>query len=157
MRIHRLKVQQQVHAPLEEVWDFFSDPRNLSRITPPDMDFKIIHGADDGKIYPGKLIEYIVRPFPWMKSGWLTEITAVSEGNYFVDEQRFGPYELWNHRHEFEATSEGTLMTDEVQYKIPYGIFGRLGAGIVRKKVTGIFEHRRKVIEDMFGDQKVTK
>ena len=89
---------QNLPITLEQAWDFFSDPKNLKTITPEYMGFDIIAGADR-LMYPGQIIEYRVSPLLGIKTKWVTEITHVVPNEYFVDEQRFGPYTLWHHKH----------------------------------------------------------
>jgi ligand-binding SRPBCC domain-containing protein len=71
--------------------------------------------------------------------------------NYFVDEQRFGPYSLWHHQHHFSEAEGGVMMTDEVNYAIPPGFIGRLAHWFfVGREVNAIFEHRLTVLERYF-------
>jgi len=98
--IHYLYREQVVSASLEEVWDFFSTPRNLNALTPDELSFRII-GEPAGSMYEGQVIEYRVSFMKGIWSKWLTEITHVSEKRFFVDEQRVGPYKLWHHEHHF--------------------------------------------------------
>jgi ligand-binding SRPBCC domain-containing protein len=83
---------------------------------------------------------------------WITEISHVSKPNYFVDKQAKGPYKLWHHQHFFEEVEGGVKITDIVTYSLPMGYLGRLIAGkFIHRQITGIFEHRRKVIDTMFN------
>lgn len=153
--IYTLEVKQFVNIPLSEAWDFFSSPGNLSKITPPQMGFIITSGTP-AKMYPGQIITYKVSPFQGVKTNWVTEITHVSEENYFVDEQRFGPYRMWHHEHRFEVQGEGVLMTDRVSYKLPFGFFGRMAHSLfIRKQLSQIFEYRKTCLEDMFWKESV--
>ncbi len=89
---------------------------------------------------------------------WMTEITHVKDNEYFVDEQRFGPYALWHHEHHFKVIEGGVLMSDILNYAIPYGIVGRLSNTIlVGKQIKKIFEYRQKAIIEMFGEYKSEK
>ena len=146
-------IEQKLPIPLAEAWDFFSSPLNLAKITPPQMKFKVTsnHLADT-KIYPGMIITYKVSPVLGIKMNWMTEITQVKDGEYFVDEQRVGPYALWHHEHHFKAIKGGVLMTDMLNYAVPYGIIGRLGNTLlVNKEVKKIFTYREKAVNDLFG------
>lgn len=148
--MHQLKVQHQLPLDIDQAWDFFSSPKNLSKITPPDMRFRIIGVAPDNT-YAGQIICYKVSPLLRIPIRWVTEITHVEEGKFFVDEQRFGPYSMWHHEHFFEENKDGVLMTDIVSYKLPAGVLGRaLNSLFVRKKVKGIFEHRRTRLDELF-------
>jgi ligand-binding SRPBCC domain-containing protein len=90
-----------VKADLQSAWDFISLPENLTKITPPVMDFRITFRSslDGDKMYPGQIIAYKVKPLPLFNASWVTEITQVQEKKFFIDEQRFGPYRFWHHQH----------------------------------------------------------
>jgi len=106
----------------------------------------------DSKIYPGMLISYKVSPVLGIKMNWVTEITHVKDMEYFVDEQRFGPYALWHHQHHFKEIKGGVHMTDILTYAIPYGILGRLANTIlVDKEVKKVFAYREQAVNDLFG------
>jgi ligand-binding SRPBCC domain-containing protein len=83
---------------------------------------------------------------------WMTEITHVKEGEYFVDEQRFGPYALWHHQHHFRPIAGGVEMTDLIHYKIPLGWLGDIANSLfVKKELEQIFSFRYRKVEEMFG------
>ncbi len=106
----------------------------------------------DTKVYAGMIITYKISPLLGIKMNWMTEITHVKDGEYFVDEQRFGPYALWHHQHHFKAIEGGVLITDILNYAIPYGVIGRFTNTVfVGNKIKQIFEFRKKTIEEMFG------
>lgn len=149
--IYTLEVKQILNISLAEAWDFFSSPGNLAKITPPHMGFIITSGTP-AKMYPGQIISYKVAPFSGFKTNWVTEITHVSEGRFFVDEQRFGPYRMWHHEHRFEVQDNGVLMTDRVSYKLPFGIFGRIAHALfVKEQLKQIFSYRIAVMEKQLG------
>lgn len=149
---HTIKTIQKIPVTLEQAWAFFSDPANLQKITPADMGFEIISKHHGERMYPGQLIEYKVSPLLGIKMYWMTEITQVKDGVYFIDEQRFGPYKLWHHQHHFREIPGGVEMTDIVHYKIPMGILGRLANILfVQKKLRTIFDFRYRKAEDIFG------
>jgi len=150
--IYTLTVTQDVRISLPEAWHFFSSPSNLSKITPVHMGFEITSDVS-GIMYQGQIISYKVSPLPGFKTHWVTEITHVSEGKFFVDEQRFGPYRMWHHEHHFEVQDKGVLMTDRVSYKLPFGFLGRFAHFLfVRKQLEQIFIYREKCLDQMFGD-----
>jgi len=149
--IYSLEVTQFLKISLTEAWDFFSSPGNLSKITPEHMGFEITSEAP-AKMYTGQIITYKVSPFPGVKTNWVTEIKHVSEGSFFVDEQRFGPYRMWHHEHHFEAKDDGVLMTDHVSYKLPLGFLGQMAHSLfVKNQLTQIFKHRERCLERLFG------
>lgn len=151
MRLYRLTARQAFPISAADAWAFLSDPGNLQRITPAHMGFEILSGADT-KMYAGQIIHYTVAPFPGFRTRWVTEISHVSEGHYFVDEQRFGPYSLWHHKHFIAEVPGGIEMQDIIDYKLPLGILGRFAHALfVRRQLTTIFKYRKKVLEEEFG------
>jgi ligand-binding SRPBCC domain-containing protein len=119
------------------------------------MGFEILSGASD-KMYAGQIIQYIVTPVMSIPTKWVTEITHVDQGKYFVDEQRFGPYALWHHKHFIKPIHKGVEMIDIIDYKIPFGILGQLVHPIiVAPKLKEIFEFRKHALNEMFGEYKV--
>lgn len=150
MSIKVLKTTQFLPVPLEEAWAFFSSPANLDTITPESMTFRVLSDLP-GKIYPGLIINYKVAPVFRIPLHWTTEITHVSEGVYFVDEQRSGPYRIWHHEHHFEERDGGVLMTDILHYDIGKWLLGRLaGALFVDAKVKAIFAYRYEKLQKIF-------
>lgn len=151
MKLHSRKYEQFLPISLDEAWDFFSRPQNLNEITPDEMQFEILT-KDIARMYQGQIVQYNVTPFPFVKMGWVTEITHVEDRKMFVDEQRFGPYSFWHHQHIFEETDGGVLMTDILHYRVPLGVVGKLvNALVIERKVKGIFDYRFKVLENKFG------
>jgi len=151
MKIYRLETIQNLPISQSEAWDFLSDPKNLKLITPDYMGFKILSGAAE-RMFAGQIIQYVVTPLLNIPTTWVTEITHVEEGNYFVDEQRFGPYDLWHHKHFIKPIEKGVEMIDIVDYKIPFGVLGRIAHPlIVAPKLKEIFEYRKKALIELFG------
>lgn len=151
MKIYTLSKKQFLPIPINEAWDFFSSPKNLAKITPAEMGFKIQYISGGDKTYAGQIIRYKVNILPGITSGWTTEITHVNEPYHFIDEQRFGPYALWHHQHHFQEVKGGVEMTDEVNYAIPLGLLGRLAHWLfVGREVNRIFEYRYKKLEEFF-------
>jgi len=154
MKIYNLTRTQILPISVAEAWDFFSTPKNLSKITPEHMGFEILYISGGEKAYAGQIIRYNVSVLPGIKMHWVTEITQVKEGVHFIDEQRFGPYALWHHQHHFKAVPGGVEMTDEVNYAIPLGILGRLAHALfVGGEVNRIFDHRYHLLEKYFGKE----
>ena len=152
MAAHSIKTVQKIPVSLDEAWRFFSDPSNLQTITPAKMGFQIISQYHGEKMYAGQLIEYKVKPVLGIPMYWMTEITMVKEKEYFIDEQRFGPYKLWHHQHHFKTIDGGVEMTDIVHYKNPLWIIGRIADQIfVKKQLKAIFDYRFKKVEELFG------
>ncbi|RBL94233.1 SRPBCC family protein [Chitinophaga flava] len=150
--VYLLQQTQFIPAPLEVVWDFFSNPNNLERITPAYMRFRVTSPPYEGRVYPGQMITYTVCPIARIPMEWVTEITHVQQHDYFVDEQRVGPYRLWHHGHHFVEVPGGVQMQDTVHYRLPLGWLGRLAHVLfVRRQLENIFAYRLRVVEDLFG------
>ena len=151
MKLYQLHSKQALPISKKEAWDFLSNPSNLKVITPEHMGFHILSGADR-PMFPGQIIQYKVSPFPGYTTKWVTEITHVNEGNYFVDEQRFGPYALWHHKHFIKEIAGGVEMEDVIDYKIPFGILGQLAHPlIVKKQLVDIFKYREQKLIKLYG------
>lgn len=151
-KVYHLKKIQQIPVSMEEAWDFFSKPDNLKEITPPKLGFEIISKHHGNRVYAGQIIEYRVRPVLGIPLYWMTEITHIQERQYFIDEQRFGPYSLWHHQHHFKAVDGGIEMTDIVHYKLPLWILGDFANRImVKSQLEEIFDFRFEAVERRFG------
>jgi len=151
MKVYTLYKKQLLPISKAEAWAFLSDPKNLKTITPDYMGFDILSGADR-PMFAGQIIQYIVTPILGIKTKWVTEITHVVDGDYFVDEQRFGPYALWHHKHFIKEIDGGVEMEDIIDYKVPFGILGQLVQPIlVKPKLEEIFNYRTKKLEELFG------
>lgn len=154
MSIHRLDATQLVPVGLDEAWGFFADPRNLSAITPPWLGFSITSRDLPPTIYEGLLISYSIRPLLGLRMTWVTEITHLREGEYFVDEQRSGPYRLFHHEHRFKPVDGGTELRDIVHYAAPLGPLGDLAVRFqVRDRLAQIFAYRREELARRFGPE----
>ncbi len=152
MAIHSLEKIQTIPASLEKVWDFISSPKNLREITPDYMGFEITSNQLSDRMYAGQIITYKVRPLLGIPLNWCTEITHVKEHEYFVDEQRQGPYQLWHHQHHIREVKGGVEMTDIVHYQVPLGFIGELFVPlIVTPKLKDIFQYRFEKMEQLFG------
>ena len=150
--MRELYFSQILPLSLDKAWEFFSNPANLKEITPPEMGFVVTSRYHGEKMYTGQIIRYIVKPVLGLPLKWCTEITHVSDKQYFVDEQRFGPYSFWHHQHRFKEVDGGVLMEDILNYKLPFGFIGNIvDALFVQNEVMGIFEYRKKVLVERFG------
>jgi ligand-binding SRPBCC domain-containing protein len=154
MKIFKLKYSQKLPISLNEAWDFLSSPNNLELITPKSMDFNITDW-DRKKAYPGQIIRYTVKPILGIKINWVTEITHVRGKEYFVDEQRFGPYTFWHHKHFIKEIEGGVVMEDVIHYKPPFGLIGvLLNFLFINSKLNSIFKHRELELIKTFGNFK---
>jgi ligand-binding SRPBCC domain-containing protein len=145
-----LKQEQFLPIEIEEAWNFFSSPRNLNSVTPKGLSFEITSELAD-EMYEGLIINYKIKPMLNIPIKWCTEITHINKHQYFVDEQRKGPYKIWHHEHHFKQVDGGVLMIDIVYYHIGKSIFGWLaGKLFVHKKVKQIFDYRYYTLNEYF-------
>lgn len=149
--IHLIKRSQVVSVGVAECWKFFSDPRNLAKITPPDLGFQVLSDLPD-EIHEGMMVEYRVRPLLGIPMTWLTEITHVRGPHYFADEQRVGPYALWHHEHEFvEVTGDRTELIDRIHYVLPLSPLSEvIHPLVVAPQLKTIFDYRVEAVEKIF-------
>ncbi|MCT4012615.1 SRPBCC family protein [Elizabethkingia anophelis] len=151
MRYHLYR-EQQLNCNIEQVWDFFSSPLNLSKITPKDMKFTVLSDLKNTSIYEGMEIDYLVSPVLGIPLKWKTRITQVNYQKSFTDLQAKGPYRYWNHYHEFIENDKGVLMKDSVDYELPFGFLGKLAHSLfVHKRLKSIFEFRYNFLEGYFN------
>jgi len=148
--LHTIARSQVLPISLEESWAFFSDPSNLSRITPAWLCFEMTCLTPE-PMYAGQVLTHRVQALPGWKSDWVTEITHVDAPRYFVDEQRLGPFAFWHHQHRFGEDGSGTYMEDIVSYALPFGLLGDLiNRCLVKKRLEAIFDFRRGTLERIF-------
>lgn len=149
--MYQLQRTQFIKADLQTCWKYFSAPANLHVITPDYIDFKV-HTAIPEEMYEGLMIKYTIRPILGIPLTWISEITTVKEGSYFVDDQRQGPYRMWHHEHRFKEVENGVEMTDTISYSMPLGFIGRFVHWLfVRKQLENIFAYRIEKVDEMFN------
>ncbi|MDP5105746.1 MAG: SRPBCC family protein [Polaribacter sp.] len=154
MKIYTFQRTQKLPITLDQAWDFLSSPKNLKVITPDYMSFDIISDIDR-PLYTGQIIQYIVTPLLGIKTKWVSGITHIEHKKYFVDEQMYGPYALWHHKHFIKEIDGGVEMEDIIDYKVPLGILGQLvHPFLVKPKLEEIFAYRQKKLLELFGEYK---
>jgi ligand-binding SRPBCC domain-containing protein len=153
MSLYKIEQIQNVPIPIEEAWDFFSNPANLAKLTPKDIGFEITSNIEGGKMYAGQVLTYNVSPIAGIKMSWATEILQVNAPHHFIDDQLTGPYKIWHHQHHFRPIEGGTEIKDIVHYALPWYALGALGHSlIVKPKLREIFDYRIRRVEEIFGE-----
>lgn len=148
MKCYTLKRRQVIARPLQEVFSFFAQPENLAKITPDTVGFHMLTPLPI-VMQSGIVLDYTIRVLG-IPVRWTTLITAYDPPHRFCDVAIRGPYSFWHHTHTFEETDEGTLMTDEVRYALPFGIAGRIVHRLwVKRQLDHIFDFRARVIRQM--------
>lgn len=154
MKIYTLHKTQQLPISLDKAWEFLSNPKNLKVITPDYMSFNMVSNIDR-PLYTGQIIQYIVTPLLGIKTQWVSEITHIEEKKYFVDEQMYGPYALWHHKHFVKEIPGGVELEDIIDYKVPLGLLGQLvHPFLVKPKLEEIFNYRQEKLLELFGEFK---
>ena len=149
---YQLHKEQKLNAKISDVWNFAVSPKNLQRITPDKMGFEITSKNSEEKIYPGMIITYKVSPILNIKMNWVTEITQVKENNFFIDEQRLGPYKMWHHQHIFIDNEDHVLMKDIVTYIPPFGLLGDMANKLfIKRQLNEIFNYRFVEMNKIFN------
>lgn len=148
---HQLKFEQFIPAPIDEVWNFFSDAKNLKTLTPEEMKMKVISELPNTKLFEGMRIAYYVSPLFKIPIFWETEIIKVNNQKQFIDIQLKGPFKSWKHTHTFIAVKDGVQMIDEIEYELPLGSFGNLfHRPFVLKNLNNLFEYRKNICLKLF-------
>ena len=154
MKTYQYKAEQFIPIELEHAWDFFFILKNLSTLTPKEMDFTVLTDLPEA-IYENMIINYTVSPLFGIRLKWQTKIIEVEYKKHFTDIQSKGPFKLWKHKHAFEAVEGGVLMNDTVDYQKPLGVLETLDHSIlVKKRIEGIFTYRKKVLENLYKNKK---
>lgn len=151
--MHCLEREILLNQTVESIWQFMATPANLNELTPPELNFRIISDLPE-TMYNGLMIEYRIGIPLFGNWRWLTEIKHIREGEYFVDEQRIGPYRLWYHQHRIEAVGNNqTRMLDRVSYKLPFGVLGELVHQLrIKRMLEQIFDYRAQRLAELFGE-----
>lgn len=146
--MHTIERSQVIGLSVERAFEFFSDPRNLPRITPPWLGFTVLESPE--RLSTGCQMSYTIR---WLglPLRWTTEIVDYVPGERFTDRQKRGPYRSWWHEHHFTALGNETLMRDRIEYELPLGLLGALmHTLVVRRQLRQILDYRFDVAERMF-------
>lgn len=152
MKVYTLERSQTLNSTLEEVWDYFSSPKNLDELTPKNMGFQIVTELDSKGMYQGQEIEYYVRPILNIPLYWKTLISEVDTHKSFIDQQIKGPYKLWRHKHTFEEVNGKVRMHDKVEYALPFNFLGSIAHAVfVKQRLDEIFDYRYKMVDKIFN------
>jgi ligand-binding SRPBCC domain-containing protein len=145
MAVHRLHRRQYLDHPLDEVFAFFAAARNLERITPSWLRFEVLT-PEPVEMAVGAIVDYRLH-LHGLRLGWTSQIEVWEPGDQFVDRSLRGPFALWHHRHRFAASGEGTIVSDEVHYALPFGAIGELAHPLfVARDLSRIFDFRQQEV-----------
>ena len=139
-----------IPSSMDATYSFFENPRNLKEITPPWLSFQVVSASDD-VMREGTRIRYVIR---WLglSMRWESRIAEYEKNENFADNMLRGPYKSWYHVHRFREVPDGVVMTDRVEYEMPFGLLGRLAHWmVVRRQLNAIFDYREKRIREIFA------
>jgi len=154
MKTYCIEFEQIIDLPIEDVFDFFSKPENLTLITPPRLRFDILTPTPL-EMKEGQLIDYSLTILYLFKLHWRTLITYYHKPYKFIDQQIKGPYMLWHHTHIFKEQDGGTLIKDRLKYAVPFGWLGRVvNFFYIKHDINGIFQYRHKILNNIFSEIK---
>jgi ligand-binding SRPBCC domain-containing protein len=146
VRVHRLEREQLLERPIDDVFEFFAQARNLERLTPSWLRFEVLT-PEPIRMEVGALIEYRLRVHR-IPLRWVSRIEEWAPGLSFIDRQLRGPYGLWHHRHTFASVGTGTLVRDMVDYALPLGPLGEIAHRLfVRRDLERIFDFRHQAVD----------
>lgn len=147
--VQDLSVAQFIPSDIESVFHFFSEAKNLEKITPDFLNFRI-DKMSTPEIKKNTIIDYKLK-IHGVPAKWQTQIIEWLPNQKFIDFQNKGPYSLWHHTHSFTQIKDGTLIEDRIKYKIPGHLIGLLFLGsFIKKDVNSIFKHRIDTIKSVF-------
>ena len=147
---HTLNYSLSLDLPRTTVFAFFSDAANLGSITPPELEFRILTPLPI-HMMAGAIIDYRLKLFG-IPFSWKARINAWSPPDLFVDEQLEGPYRQWVHRHTFrDGPQGGTIVEDEVRFRLPAAPLGEAAYPMVRKQLERIFSYRQEAVRSILG------
>ncbi len=166
---YRVQFEQWVPFPIEQVFLFFANPNNLTRIMPPASEAKLLRlelkpppangsGSATPLAGPGSAIVISVRILPFLpiRASWIARIIDFEWNHHFVDIQEKGPFKSWHHRHQFSSETRngilGTLVGDVVDYEIGFGLLGALAQKfLIARQMQQTFAHRQKILESLLS------
>jgi ligand-binding SRPBCC domain-containing protein len=144
------RASQTLPRPIVEVFDFFAQPANLLRISPPDLNMKLLEGP--ARVQLGSRLVFTGRRWG-VSQKIVSEVTSFELNVLFADEQREGPFKKWHHWHRFESVSGGTLIRDEIEFEPPGGLMGMMmNAQAIERDLKGIYEYRSQKLREILGD-----
>jgi|TARA_B110000914_G_C15255716_1_gene350637 ligand-binding SRPBCC domain-containing protein len=152
-KVYTFKKEQFVSSDMDTVFDFFSRPENLEKITPPAMGFHIMTPKPI-EMREGAIIDYTVN-IMGIPARWRTMITGYKKNQFFIDEQLKGPYSYWHHKHSFKTVEGGVNIVDEITYALPLEAFRTIVHPLfIKPQLRKIFSFRFQIIQDKFNDKK---
>jgi ligand-binding SRPBCC domain-containing protein len=137
---YRLAASQILPVTQERAFEFFKDPANLCDITPVWLNFCMLNNKSDNRVYEDAEFDYTIR-FLGIKMRWRSRIIDYKPPERFTDIQLKGPYKSWVHLHVLDNVPGGTLLRDEITYKLHLSALF-LHPFFIRKKLMDIFSYR---------------
>ena len=171
---HRIRFEQWVPAPIEQVFLFFADPENLPRIMPPHTGTELVRlklvppsgiaeertTVTDRSLLAGAGSEIVTSfrliPFLPLRARWTASIIEFEWNHHFADVQKQGPFKSFIHCHELKSETReqvnGTVVRDVIDYEVGFGWLGNLADKLfISRRLQHTFEYRQQALEKLLG------
>ncbi len=160
---HNFQTEQWLPYPRERVFAFFADPANLPPLMPhwqnarvEKVEYAPLPAISSTTIFAvgmGSLITISFRPIPFspIRLTWEAYIAEFRWNDFFCDEQRRGPFKYFRHCHrtreEIREGIAGTVVTDAMEYELPFGLLGEVANAVAMKRqIRGLFAYRQRML-----------
>lgn len=148
--MHHFHKSLTLKTNLEKLFRFHLDPKNLKLLSSPNMNLKILTSISPIVKNSEVILKFNLLPFIPIR--WSLVIEEIIENELIIDLQTKGPFKYWRHKHLFQKLFDGTVvMTDEIEYEMKWGLFGKLLNPLIKWRLNQIFKMRHKIIESLFG------
>ena len=138
-----------VDCPVADLFAFFSKPKNLVQLAPPEMNLELVTAPE---------IMHGGARLVWKGRRWgisqqiIQEVTKFEQEKLIALEQKQGPFARWLHAHHFEGTDISTTIVEKIDFEPPGGMLGFLvTANTIRKDLDKLTAYREKRLKEIFG------
>lgn len=137
-----------IKAPIDRVFDL-SRSIDLHLISTQQTNEKAIAGVTTGLIDLNEEVTWQATHL-FKQRKFTSRITHLNAPVYFRDAMVKGDFASFEHEHFFEATADGTYMTDKILLCSPYGWLGKLVDQLFMKQyIRSLIKKRNQVITEV--------
>ncbi|MCW5822171.1 MAG: TIGR01777 family oxidoreductase [Cyanobacteria bacterium TGS_CYA1] len=134
-----------IPASVQTLYDWHMREGAFARLTPPWEHVRM--KCKDPTIENGSRVSLEIDAGP-TKVNWLAEHRDVQPGKEFTDVQVRGPFKFWKHKHIFEKTNDGCLLTDSIQYELPFDVATIFSDTFIKDKLERMFQYRHEMTKN---------